>query len=318
MVDNFKLIIKQLILNIKTIGSNKSNFLIIGFIIIIAVSLPIVFTPFFASAGMVIVICILPTSAVFYSSINYNFRHSSLKNNMSLTKNNKWLFYISTLLTMIICSSIVDQVMYLILLIVNNNNLLLLSWLKRVEFVEGGYVYKFSLQLNLMFLYCAVLTTAMTFAISFIFQYWANDRKTYFILIMILTILTIVFGGALNQYWATGAGGARRLSDDVILYKWKDYWFSAIFPYFSMGSLGSAAAGASKMKVGLETSYSQLELLGSNGFFSVTESGYAHKTLFGFFRLDNDPLWLLLMATPYIEIIIFFFIGTLISKYKKT
>ncbi len=313
-MDNVKLIAKQIILNTKTIFSNKINILIVLFTLFISTMICVIFIPFQYGAGIPFTICTITISGVIYSTIDYGIRKSSLYDNIGLTKSNRWIFHLGSLLTIIIFIFFTTTILFLILDTFNSFGWLLVNWLKS-QTVEHGVPmtgFYFTSQLYLFIIYCSFLISLLTFAISFAFQHLIKTQQGYFVLLLSVVILSIIFGGGLNDYWSIGSeekeGINSRLEDGNHMFPWSLYWFSLIFPFYAPSQMIGEAAEAFQFTWDVNGDGTSLAYpyLAING------------TVFSLLLFENqDWLWNLTTTMPYIEIVTLFSIGAVLSIFLK-
>lgn len=300
-----KLVVKQILLNIKIIFSSKLNLIFILFFVGISITLPIIFIPFWIAAGMPFLISLIPTIAIVYSSSDYKFRKSTLYKNTELTINNKWIFHLSTLITVILFAIMTSSFVFIVLSIAGNFNLLLMGWLSYADVVNGKATewYTFSFSLYFIVIYASLQIAFLIYGISFLCQHLISSEKGYFTLILSILILTIIFGGSLNDYYLEHSNIVKY---DDSLFPWNIYWFSALFPFYMPGQLIGSAASIGRVSID------------SEGIIQYHSWFNTHDTLYPIlFGKENNVLWNWSLSIPYFEIITFFILGYIISKFAR-
>lgn len=323
MAEVSKLTITQIWLNLKTIFTDYKNILLMVSVIFIMLLVSIIFIPIHLGYGIVINVTSSIILASVYSSVNHTYRHSTLFSDSRLTRSNRYVFYISTIMTMSIVAIFSFTFTFLCLIVINHSNLLLMNWFFYEDrFTEGGQTVYFNPQLFAISILVILQIVLIMFSLSFAFQHIIDNKVTYFGLIISIEILIIIFGGAFNSYfWPYSAdkipeGGVIFAGDP--LFPMKIYWLSAINPFFSTGSQANIAMTISKIHVHLEDGkvVNDLYTYGWTSFLNLTEDGVGHKTLFEIYGSNNTDMWKLMTWMPVIESLIFIGIGLLISRFK--
>ncbi len=306
---------KHLYINLKSIFTSKVNIFIIVGISLMMILLPMFLFPLLLSYSLIVTATIVVCCSVVFISTFINVSDTLMdKNNNSY--NRYVMNYLLSILTMLIVSLFSFLIIFFGLVIVNQFDLLLVDWFTHSNNQPGDYKYVFNIQLFVISIYCVLLTVGVTFSISALVFLFTNDVKTYTIIICSLLILIILFGGTINSYWwPTGdsslfgqyGGGLYRMQDSI--FPWSIYFVSGLFPYFSIGSklnVTMALSRAILVSVDGVVTTPDIFVNGSTTFFDIdpiTGNQY-HKTMFAMFSFNNDPLWVLLLWIPYIEIVI--------------
>lgn len=305
---DFKIIGSQTFLNIKRVLLNKVNILLIFFVAFAPILISIILIPLVFSYSMLI--SLLTVTICSTSFIDTNIKWNKFNTSEQVSKNE---INISSILTMIIICFTSYILIFSILVILNQFNLLLVDWFTYSSNVEGEYKYVFNLQLFIISLYSIVIIIIITYLISLLIIKLFSDFKSYSMVMFSILVLVFLFGGTLNSYWwPTGdssvfgeyEGGLYRMRNS--LYPWNMYWISMFFPYFSTGSTLNIAMSLSRSILVVVDGNVVADIFnnGSTTFFDinpVTNIPY-HNSMFEIFGFNNDPLWVLLLWTPYIEI----------------
>ncbi len=309
-------LLKHTYINIKSIFYSINNLLIIMFISLTTSLLAVVFFPLVFSYSLIVSVSVTSICIVAFTKtyIEYN---SPLIKNMDNITSSKLQSYVVSYLCILILSMFTFILSFSLLIILNQFNLLLVDWFKYTNGNDGDNKYVFNIQLFIISIYCTFLISTITFLLSIIAYGITNDKKTYHMIMFSIIILILIFGGSINNYWwPTGDaslfnsnrhGGLYRMSDSP--FPWEIYWASAIFPYFSMGSLLNVSMALSRCELlvvdGVEASINILDN-GSTTYFNIdplTGLRY-HSSMFELFSFDNDWLWVFMLVTPIIEIIL--------------
>ncbi len=304
-MDALKLVVKQNILNIKQVILNKMNIMFLSFIVIIALLIPMVFIPLSMAYPIVFLITLIPVNGSVFSTINFNLKKSTLNKNYNITKSNRWVFNISTILTMMLFSFIIFNLIYVFLIIFGQFGILLSAWRQYPDssVVNGVYNDLIDIGIYSLTLYSVIIISLITFSISFFFSHFISSQKTYFMFILTSLILTIVFGGSFNDYFYLPQDVGATFQNNPIFPK-QIYWITLLFPFGPSGQL--------------------LRNIGrlSEGHYLVDPAGNISNWYggsLGVFRIitfNNTPIWNLTLVMPYIQIITFGSLGIVLSKRK--
>ncbi len=304
-MDSLKLVVKQNILNIKQVILNKMNIMFLSFIVIIALLIPMVFIPLSMAYPVVFLITLIPVNGSVFSTINFNLKKSTLNKNYNITKSNRWVFNISTILTMMLFSFIIFNLIYVFLIIFGQFGILLSAWRQYPDssVVNGVYNDLIDIGIYSLTLYSVIIISLITFSISFFFSHFISSQKTYFMFILTSLILTIVFGGSFNDYFYLPQDVGATFQNNPIFPK-QIYWITLLFPFGPSGQL--------------------LRNIGrlSEGHYLVDPAGNISNWYggsLGVFRIitfNNTPIWNLTLVMPYIQIITFGSLGIVLSKRK--
>ncbi len=304
-MDSLKLVVKQNILNIKQVILNKMNIMFLSFIVIIALLIPMVFIPLSMAYPIVFLITLIPVNGSVFSTINFNLKKSTLNKNYNITKSNRWVFNISTILTMMLFSFIIFNLIYVFLIIFGQFGILLSAWRQYPDssVVNGVYNDLIDIGIYSLTLYSVIIISLITFSISFFFSHFISSQKTYFMFILTSLILTIVFGGSFNDYFYLPQDVGATFQNNPLFPK-RIYWITLLFPFGPSGQL--------------------LRNIGrlSEGHYLVDPAGNISNWYggsLGVFRIitfNNTPIWNLTLVMPYIQIITFGSLGIVLSKRK--
>ncbi len=304
-MDALKLVVKQNILNIKQVILNKMNIIFLSFIIVISLLIPMVFIPLSMAYPIIFLISLIPVNGSVFSTINFNLKKSTLNKNYNITKSNRWVFNISTILTMVLFSFVIFNFIYVILIILNQFGILLSAWRQYPDssIINSKFNDLTNIGIYSLTLYTVIIISLITFSISFFISHFISSQKTYFMFILTSLILAIVFGGAFNDYfylpWDVGAA----FQNNPIFPK-QIYWVTLIFPYGPSGQLLRNISRLSEWRYqldGFSTDYATYK--GSLGVWRII-------------TFSNTPIWNFTLVMPYIQIITFGSLGIVLSKRK--
>ena len=155
--------------------------------------------PFYTCSSFIFEISIIFIVSIIFSSINYDWKKSTLYKNYLISNNNKYVYYLSLFSTIIIFSFLMINLLLLILFILSKLNLLIGKWFMLPD--DGSYSYNFKLLSfgSLYFSYIWIVT--LVFFLSYIFNSLFGDQRSYYIFIFIIIIFSFLFGGTLNNFF---------------------------------------------------------------------------------------------------------------------
>ncbi len=323
-MSEIKLVVKQIILNIKSMFSNWFNIALILLIPIIILTLPVFFIPLNYSFSIVFCIISSITSFIVYERVSYSFKKSTLYNNQKLSKNNKWIYNLSTIFTMILIVWSVVLFSVLILIILNNFDLLLDDYLKNKR-EEKFNLYKTPW---LFFIYQLTLLTLVFFSLSYFIEKVAISSKSYYSSLISLLILIIIFGGAFNNYFLTPQRYVDEKNNKVFNYAifnypghesiFPSYIFapSLLFPFFAPAQMMIAIGNITHFHYDSNINEWVHKVSKWNNFSPWLWEKKSYMQL-----LDpaiQSPVWKwnILWIVPYFHIIGWFLLGRLLDKKR--
>ncbi len=296
---------KQFILNVKFFIGNPINILLCVLIIIFSLLVSTIFVPLNLGAGLIYSLSLLPICGIFYSSIHFNVRKSTMYSNITLTKNNRWTFNGSILFSMLLLGYILSTFIFVAIAILNQFNMVLIDWFKYVSHVEeiGNKYYSTDFELYVICVYASLMASLTMFSISFMISHVIKSQKTYFIIIVSLTILMVIFGGTFNDYWSVRSPEAvSELTNP--LFPWEIYWVGMVQPLFSESNIISTAYDARTIRYGIDS---------QTGIPNWT-GGEIKLFAYLIFNKNNPTLWRIQNILSYVQIVGYIGVGLVISK----
>ncbi len=235
-------IFNQLNFNFNYIVKNRLSLFLIFFFPILSIFIPLFFVPFWISSPVFIQFSIIPVSAIIYANITYSIRNSTIYKNYFLSIQRKDVIYFASLITVLFFALLTSIIQIILLFIFQN--LILSEW--SFNNSDGSLTIK-----NIRFLgwfWGIFWITLITFSISFSVRNWIKTEKNYYTLILIVLILSIIFGGTLNDYFSGSSGFNQIINDNnypnfkVNLFPEDIYWISVLFPYYAPGQIISTSS----------------------------------------------------------------------------
>ncbi len=198
MVVKIKLIIKQFLLNNKTIASRPMNLALLVSMSIMATLFCVLFIPVRESFSLMTTFTISSTSMIIFNFIYFNYKKSSLNSNSSLTKNNRYTFVVSTILTMALFAIFNYIIMLLLLQSEDFLGIIKYDWIDNGP--NSAYLRILSLPM-LFILYEISLNILIVFSLSYLLTSFVKSQKTFFIYIVSLLLLIFLFSASFNNYF---------------------------------------------------------------------------------------------------------------------
>ncbi len=307
-----KNIAKHTILNFKQIFKNPINFILIGSFFLISLALPLMFLPYWMTAGISMTIIIIIVCSTFFSSVNFDYRNSTLYANSKMTRGSNFTFQISTIITLAVSAFVASLIFLLIIQVLVWSKFILIGfWKNGYSEINGDdNYYVFNFQYYTLVLYMAVIESFIIFSISFLFSQMTTNKTLYFVIIMSFIILEVIFGGGFNDYYYFDYELARITNP---IFPDSIYWLSMIFPFYQTSTIISEASVLTQVYTENAMNHGSVHFLDSHnsiwGLLSlrkVTEASYI-----------GEWGWKILTITPYIHILFYLSIGLILSKLNK-
>ncbi len=302
-----KLLVKQIILNFKSIISDRINIILLLFIPLLMTLIPMFFIPLAYSLGVVVTGTVMLISFIIYQKVSLSFKKSTLYSNNKLSSGNRWLMNLSTIATLLIVSYMLVIFLIIVLKIFSEMNILL--WGYRKYPTNGNHWDTFNLPFIYIY-YQITLLTLITFSLSYFIEKFSNNANFYYILTIILFLLIVIFGGSFNNYFheiEKGIDGRYLPSFDPSgsIYPPNIYIPSLFIPFFAPSQMITITGEMTKINgdnLIVWTRYREF-------------SPWVWETKSMFSSMNGEIWkWNILWIVPYLHIIIWFLLGRLIDK----
>ncbi len=304
---NLKLIAKQFILNIQFLFKNKKLLLLFMMPIALSALILVVFVPTFQGFPISLEISLIPILGFIFASISFNFTKSTLYQNLKVTKSNKYNFNITILLIMIVSSIFILFILLSILSILSELHILETRWL---EYDYNSRYYSFFNDALWIAILSSIEISVILFSISFFYTRIFNSEKSYYILILAITIFAIFFGGTFNNYFWSWGGEYMRFHRSM--FPLNTFTASLFFPFYAPGQL-SVFFGQHSFRwvdgsFGVQGDWANISAIKwqSKSFSVIPESYYGEMWK-----------WNTVLLMPLIQSIFFGLLGILSSKKKS-
>lgn len=312
--NEIKLVAKQMILSTKSFFAVKSNIFLCAFFFIAGMALPMVFIPLWGSYGILLVVILLPLNATIYFSSNMSYRESTLYSNSALSKNNRWIFNTSTLLLMILASIASAIVVFIIAHFACLMDLMLIEWFKHPDSsstVDQAVRIRLGLPALIATMYFGLFMGCMIFAISFMLGRFVHGPKVYFTVMLGLLIMTIIYGGAFNDYYWFKPDGMTPRNNGSNLFPWSVYFISFLFPFYSQGEFMNTVIDISSQR------YNGAEGVWMDYYYATFGNDTVVKQILVLFGTNDSWRWNISFYFPWVEMVAFVGIGAIISKHNR-
>ena len=306
IINNSKLIAKQIILNYSFFLRNKKEMILLVIPISLSIFLPMTFFPMSKSFSIIIQTGVIIPVGITFVFLSYNIRNSTIYSNLKSTKNNKYNFYISIYITMIILSFIFLFLLLILLTIFSQLKILETDWLS----INKEYKYQlFNKNISLLIISNVEMVTIIFMLLFFVSHIFKTKNVLYTILFTLM-ILNIIFGSSLNGYiWASG-------NDDLHIYylrytkllfpNWM-FYPSLMYPFYSSGQL--------LISYGVESLHNPAYY--DWWQFTNPLQWQSLKNLYFLSDGKNIWQWNAILVMPGIQILFYGMLGFLTSKFKK-
>lgn len=291
-----------LILNINFLLKNKGKALANLSIVFFALLIPIFFVPLKASISLVFFLGAVIPSSIIYISTTFNWRRSTLNQNLKTNSSERSVLYIGSYLTMNIFAFIEVFLIIFLLWILQITGVLEYGW-RGAE--APGRAYDI-LHINFAALFYSMFEAVLVmFATLFLIQNIINSEKAVYSFVVIVIILAILFGGVFN-YSFSHTGWV----DSDHYYKYNVYSENIFgeFLYYPIAfafPLFGPMQHLSSLRFTANTMYNDSKIL----FFYFQNS----LNISFWEALHWDILWFL----PYVHTAIFATVAITIGKFTK-
>lgn len=196
-MDKIKKINDHLYLNFKILVKNYWFWINSFFILLIISMVPSIFIPLNMSLGLCLSLINLLIVNVIYSSISFNWKKSTIEKNYKTTSGSKIFFNLSVLIISIFFAFLFFFAFMIVMIIYNEVGFLLETWLVQAE--PGAYNFGDLKWIQL--LYFSILNSTVYFFLTFALSKFFKSQKSFYLYVVSFFIITIIFGGGLNDYF---------------------------------------------------------------------------------------------------------------------
>ncbi len=306
-----KLIVKQIILNFKSITQDKINIILLFLIPLLTTTIPVFFIPLAYSMGVVITSTIMIVTFIIYQRIALSFKKSTLYSNSKLASGNRWLMNLSTIITLLIVGYFIFIFLIIVLQILANLNFLL--WGYR-NYSDWGHWNLFNLPFVYV-IYQISLLIIVTFSLSYFIEKFSDNTNFYYITAIVLFILIFIFGGSFNNYFHEPIKNNEGVYSPVFdesqsIFPGSMFVPSLLLPFFAPSQMITITGEMVKMNPNNQIVWGPYQ--------NFTPWFWTTKSMFSdIYNISNSWRWNILWITPYIHIVFWFLLGRLIENKNR-
>ncbi len=311
IMESIKLTVKQLILNIKYIFSNFTPVFSLVFFLIVGVTLPIVFFPYFVIAGVETIISISIPLLLILGGISYNWKNSTLHQNEQITKSNKITYWVSIVLVLFFVGNLQTILMEVMNYICSSFGLFLENW----SFLSDQTipVLNYSNINFINYFYFTEINLMLVFSLFFLISRFFKNVKNYYICVLLMFILSVIFGGGLNEFFGGLDYMGKKGEGDTLFNTFPSFKPSMFPKYMFLPSLIICPFFTISE---FYTHSIAIHLSGATwGHYNVHDRSLILLFVFSF--TDNSWQWSIVMLMPYIWMASSFSIGVLHNHLSR-
>ena len=306
---NFKLIIYQLIFNMKYLLSNKWNFLFLFIPVLISSLIVVVLIPEYTGFSVILLIALIPTLGLLFSTLSFNVRNSTIYNNIAVSNSNKYNFNIAIFISMVLFAIFVLLTLLILLTIYSKLQVLETIWFK---YDYENYYFIFFNKAIWVAIISSIEIASIMFSFSFFYSKSSSSEKGYYIIIIIFTILSCFFGGAFNSYFWPRSNdiGTKYMNFETSVFPKSAFIPSLLFPFYAPAQLstifGEYSLRGMNGDIGFHNSWAYIGSIKWQTITNVPKSYY-----------DSIWRWNTVLILPMVWVFLFGSLGIITSKIKR-
>ncbi len=216
-----------LIFNLKALSRKKSIYLMTLLMIGMVIICTSIFVPYADAVGLLYLVYLVLPCLIVLGWTSYNVTSSVLINNIKSTGTKSYSFYLGQFLTIVIVGNIITVFFWPLISLLGNLGFFIPFWGDKFhnDYISIHPLSNFSW---LYIIYTTQMYLLVTFATYILLQVLISNITTYYLTVVVLLILTIIFGGVINAYFTVppGFGGSVIKAFDILGVKGKDYWWN--------------------------------------------------------------------------------------------
>ncbi len=208
----FRGAINIFLFNLEAIRTKKSFYIMTGVFFAMVLTCVVVFVPYSWGVGLFFIAYLILPSLIILGWTGYNMSDSTLMKNIKGGGIRNLTFFFGQYITIFIVGNILSLVFWPIVIIMGKSRLFVAIWSDKSKQLSDGTINYIDPLRNLtwiLIIYAAQVYIAISFATYLIIQIWINSAKTYYMFVISIVILSIIFGGVINDYYyiPPGYGG---------------------------------------------------------------------------------------------------------------
>ncbi|BDU67516.1 MAG: hypothetical protein TYPL_1690 [Candidatus Tyloplasma litorale] len=226
--------------NLNSLLRKKETWLIMILFAFFAIILVTIFVPYQMSGGVLLLTFETLPLFLFVGWTGYVLRKTTTYKNMEIQGVHKNTFYISQLITLFIMANIMSVVFLSFLWFLGMNSVLLHDWGFSSGSREAVNIFNYGAWIN--WIYITQLNFILVFSIYFMFHSIIKKQNTYYVLVIIIYIFGVIFGGVLNNFFQLPFGSYFQYGDEGVnsvvdydnqtIYVLKDEWLDTTYQYY--------------------------------------------------------------------------------------
>lgn len=293
-------------LNLKFVFSTKFIVFAVFVFMIFSLIIPTILFPYKTMGGFMLLVYDTMPLLIILGGTTYSIRKSTLYQNMQVNNHNKFIWYLSQILTIFLLGNILTFVYWPIIYVIGYLGGLMetgfgISFdsggITRTYYEFGSQIFKNGSWFNI--LYISNVNILVVFAFYFVVSSFVSNIKSYNVAIGVVLVMGIVFTGSINTMFDKSIkNGIVTISSGVF----PEYMFypSLLYPFYGTGQFVTTAV----TRLGMNQRDWNVIYNNPHGYFVLN-------------WFEDAWQWSVLLLQPYITILIYFVLGVSIRKIKK-
>ncbi len=198
--------------NIKSIASKKSFYIMSLIFFIMVLLCIVVFVPYSWGVSLLFIAYLILPCLIVLGWTGYNITNSTIMQNMKGTGQRRLTFYLGQIITVFIIGNLLSLTFWPIVIIFAKLGFFVKIWSDKASQINGGgnnIINPLHNMTWILIIYAIQLYIMLSFVVYQAIQIWVSSPKTYYMFVISIVILSIIFGGVINEYFyiPPGFGG---------------------------------------------------------------------------------------------------------------
>ncbi len=310
MLNNINLIYNQLILNTSYFLKNKKMMLFIFIPIFISALFLAFLIPEYQGFPIALELSLIPSLGIVFATLSFNVSNSTMYKNIKVSSNNRFNFNIAIYIFMLLTSILILFLFLFTLQIFAELKILETSWL---SYDYSTFHFQFFNRAIWIPIISTIEISSILFAMSFFYTRLFQFEKGYFILLMIITILALIFGGGLNSvFWPHTTTKFNYMYYQSDIFSSNMFPMSLAFPFYPSGQLSYVYSQFSQRDI--NNGFGQF--VGDKAWENLRIIKWQNNSSSG--DLANAWRWNTVLLLPVVWTTLFGLLGIIASHFKKT
>ncbi len=199
--------IDLVLFNLRALSKKWVVLAMISIFFIIGLTTPAVFVPYYGSIPIFFLTYLIIPIFIILGWNGYNVRNSTMYLNINSSGLGRKTFYIGQIITVSIVGNVLTLFFWPLVVIIGHLQWFNLDWSTQMFTNEKWVIQPFVNGTWILIFYEVQVTIGVTFAIYFATQSIISNHNTYYIVVITLVLLSVIFGGAINDYFLQTPGG---------------------------------------------------------------------------------------------------------------